>query len=99
MRPPRWFPVRSLLAAANRCGSWTSRKGPLAQLVEQWILNPLAPGSSPGWPTNDCGRFAISRRMSWRRVSVSAIAKCVSRLTRAQGDGPAGGRQPAATED
>ncbi len=27
------------------------RNGPLAQVVEQWILNPLAPGSSPGWPT------------------------------------------------
>jgi hypothetical protein len=26
--------------------------GPLAQLVEQWTLNPLAEGSSPSWPTN-----------------------------------------------
>ncbi len=28
-----------------------SVSGPLAQLVEQWTLNPLAEGSSPSWPT------------------------------------------------
>jgi hypothetical protein len=26
--------------------------GPLAQLVEQWTLNPLVEGSNPSWPTN-----------------------------------------------
>lgn len=25
--------------------------GPLAQLVEQWTLNPLVVGSNPTWPT------------------------------------------------
>ncbi|MEY4576001.1 MAG: hypothetical protein RL701_704 [Pseudomonadota bacterium] len=27
------------------------KHGPLAQLVEQWILNPLVEGSTPSWPT------------------------------------------------
>ena len=26
--------------------------GPLAQLVEQWTLNPFVVGSTPTWPTN-----------------------------------------------
>ncbi len=36
---------------SSRARFVTPPLGPLAQLVEQWILNPLAEGSSPSWPT------------------------------------------------
>ena len=29
------------------------QNGPLAQLVEQWTLNPLVEGSNPSWPTKN----------------------------------------------
>ena len=44
------------------------QNGPLAQVVEQWILNPLAPGSSPGWPTRNGTSPAIRRTMRPRRL-------------------------------
>ena len=41
--------------------------GPLAQLVEQWTLNPLVEGSNPSWPTTssinpdlECSGFFVS---------------------------------------
>src|SRR3954463_5439613 len=38
------------------------KRGPLAQLVEQWTLNPLAEGSSPSWPTANQLSFRSPRR-------------------------------------
>ena len=34
----------------------------LAQLVEQWTLNPLVPGSSPGWRTKNITRRASNTK-------------------------------------
>src|SRR5262245_43763420 len=45
--------------------------GPLAQLVEQWTLNPLAEGSSPSWPTR-CD--TLLRRC---RTAKRAAMKCL----------------------
>lgn len=36
--------------------------GPLAQLVEQWTLNPLVVGSNPTWPTNFLNELPVETR-------------------------------------
>ncbi len=57
LRCPRRDPRRWVDKAPNRgcaktlLGLLPPTSGPLAQLVEQWTLNPLAEGSSPSWPT------------------------------------------------
>ena len=35
--------------------------GPLAQLVEQWTLNPLVEGSNPSWPTKRIKELRVKR--------------------------------------
>ncbi len=46
------------------------RLGPLAQVVEQWILNPLAEGSSPSWPTRHSPRSEAIRNHRFTSLSL-----------------------------
>lgn len=62
VRPPQPGAAATLtpMSAAAICAP--SPPGPLAQLVEQRTLNPLADGSSPSWPTrNDSGGGRAAR--------------------------------------
>lgn len=62
-------PIVHPIIASTPFHMGTTAHGPLAQLVEQWTLNPLVEGSNPSWPTKSlskpgsmCPGFLFLRR-------------------------------------
>lgn len=51
------------------------QNGPLAQLVEQWTLNPLVEGSNPSWPTNKINELSIESPKPSRKRRVKGGKK------------------------
>jgi hypothetical protein len=42
--------------------------GPVAQLAEQWTLNPEVEGSIPSGPTTSCSAPPMGPRFTWSRT-------------------------------